>query len=298
MRSLSEWSYRHHTKPPMNAYGYFAGFIADCRPQVIVDRFHWSEPPYGNTYRGTCELSNAEWIKLELMCMAQGAKVLYMEDDISSIESRWSDDEMFPSDHLEQLKDEYEKIISRSRLPYVRKRLFDCIDKNGNLNESFAKIIYNHIEGSRGRLCKIPPPSIGAGNLESAEFIVIGPSPILEGMKKDSDIQFPLPLGCAEDSFWYEMNKRSISWEKGYYTSASNFSKERLGEIVRDCFVRNNYEPFPIICLGKEATLAIQRVTTDCDVIPLEHPGSVFKSSSQFNDWMNFFEKTLEGYLV
>lgn len=264
---LPSWSYRHHTKPPMSPYGYFAGFLADCRPHVIVDRLHWSEPAYGNTYRGGSGLSRAETIKLELMCLAHDATVIYMHDSPESIESRWDDSEMFPADGIRKLIAEYEKVIQESRIPYSRHKLHDLV-KDGSPTELLARLASSEIHAANASLM-CPPPSIGSGRLSTAEFFVIGPTPTLRGAEKDPDVQFPLPLGHAENEFW-EMAAH-FPWHKGYYTSASSYSIASLKRLVLTPEINDSVRPI-VICLGKEAELAAVKALYSWPIISLPHP--------------------------
>lgn len=269
LRLLPTWSYRHHTKPPMAPYGYFAGFIADARPHVIVDRMHWSEPAYGKTFRGESGLTRIDYLKLDLMCLAQDAKTLYMEDDVESIRARWDDKEMFPESGIESLKREYEAIIAGSPLPYIRARLPELVSDDGRPTEALARLAALADEEANQTLMA-PPPSIGAGRLKDAAFFVIGPTPTLQGAEKDPDVQFPLPLGHAEEAFW-ECMMDGLPWNRGYYTSASSYSTAALKRLILTPIENDKDRPV-VICLGREAEDAAKRALGPWPIVSMDHP--------------------------
>lgn len=276
LKLLPGWSYRHHTKPPMHPYGYFAGFLADARPSVVVDRLHWSEPAYGVTYRDGSGLSFVEWTKLELMCLAQDAHVLYMEDDVDSIRSRWDDKEMFPAEGIERLKDEYEKVLAQSKVPRVRAKLPDMV-QDGRPTEALARLASLETEHADFTE-QLPAPSIGAGRLRDAAFFVIGPTPTLSGAEKDPDVQFPLPLGHAEEEFW-EFMASEVPWHRGYYTGASSYSTAALKRLVL-MPIENDKDAPIVVCLGNEAKDAAKRALGPWPIVDLEHPSHALRNGT------------------
>ena len=289
LRLLPNWSYRHHTKPPMSPYGYFAGFIADARPQVIVDRVHWSEPVYGKTFRGESGLTRIDYLKLDLMCLAQDAKIIYMEDETEAIRSRWDGNEMFPAEGIEKLKAEYEDVILNSKLPYIRARLPELVSISGRQMESLARFASLAEEDACTTLMA-PPPSIGAGRLKDAVFFVIGPTPTLQGAEKDPDVQFPLPLGHAEEAFW-ECMMDGLPWDRGYYTSASSYSTAALKRLILTPIENDKDHPM-VICLGREAEDAARKALGPWPIVSMDHPSHGLRIGA-LDKWCDEFRAVL-----
>lgn len=284
---LPEWSYRHHTKPPMNPYGYFSGFIADSRPKVIVDRFHWSEPVYGKTFRGSTGLSRIEFAKLDLMCLSQNAKIIYMADLLENIESRWDDQEMFSSSGIPSLIQEYEKVISETPIPFIRCSMTDLLTADNKPTEKLGKFALK-CKTEAELTIENPPPSIGSGGLRDANFFIFGPSPSFSGAQKDPDVQFPLSLGYAENAFW-ECMFDGMPWHKGYYTNSSSYSQEQLRALLH----KNESENPIIICLGNEAEEFVRKVVKNYPIASIGHPSHHIRSGN-LDPWCSQLQSILK----
>jgi hypothetical protein len=275
----------------MNAYGYYAGFVADARPHMIVDRFHWSEEAYGAVYRGGSGFSKTERMKIELMSLAQDARVLYMTDGIESIRGRWDENEMYPSTQLEELSGIFEKEYEQSSLPTLRARLPDLIDGSGRPTEALARFA-NEAQRCADLAYLAPAPSIGAGRLRDAKFFVIGPTPTLSSAEKAADVQFPLPLGHAEEPFWESLSEVD-GWKKGFYTSASSYSTAALKKLILTP-VENRHDCPTVVCLGNEAAEAAEAALGKWPIVKLHHPSHALRDGS-LDSWLPLFQGVVTG---
>lgn len=255
LRLMPSFSYRHHTKPPMNPYDYFAGFLADSRPTVVVDRCHLSETPYGEVFRGGGGLSETQLMKLELMSLAQGMEVLYMTDDEEGIRSRWGEEEMY-SPKIGELLEAYSRELARTKLSWKPYRLHELVDPNGLPTELLYSVAFSASEAA-DRLLHAPAPSIGAGDV-LGDFFVVGPRRGYGENGKDPDVQFPLRLGPGEELFWSALSR--VKWERGYYVHADaleaaiEYRAEETG---------SSEHPF-VVCLGQEAGEKAAQCDVEC----------------------------------
>lgn len=292
---LPGWSYRHHTKPPMDPFGYFAQFIADSHPRVIVDRFHWSEPAYGKTYRHGSGLTKSQWRTLELMCLGQNAQIIYMYDHVESIKARWDDSEMFPAEPLNQLCLEYATIKAASKVANYSYTLPDLIDAKGRPTERLEAIAAAERFGVARRQKYQLPPSIAYG--AHGGFMIVGESPSERELEKSPDVQAPFKSGPASEVLWKALDDHSIAWWNGHYTNASEFTVEGFKEYAEWV------DPTKIVLLGNVAQKLMpesQRAAPHVPrVIHLAHPAYVKRFQNEMVEgWSTILADHLSPWKV
>lgn len=289
-RLLPGWSYRHHTKPPIKPYSYFGLFLADSVPNVIVDRLHWSELAYGNTYRGGSELSYHEWRYLELMLLARQARIIYLTDEIENIKERWNKDEMFDVSGLEKLHGEYEALYYRtsawrSYIPAYWHTLKDLVYDN-KPTKILLNLINQEIDCTR-RANQFINSAAFCGLLDSPHFLLLGEQPGNAQMKKgDLGPHVALSHGKACEYLWLALDRIGLKWATGHYTNVSEF----IDTCDLETFLLK-LTPDRIVCLGEkaftEAKKACQKIPNNSMTIArVNHPSYVKRFlHNEFNQY-------------
>jgi len=232
---LPGWSYRHHSKPPIDVYTYFSTFLADSHSRVIVDRFHWSNYAYSQTYHDQPLMNKHQWRCLELMLMAQNTHTLYMYDDPENVIGRWGSGEMYEAkaDKIRELSEHYLELYKgipdadiRCTLPASMYNLRDLMDENGDPTEKLKVIAINSITSSTAA-SKLLPPSLGMGAVGG--FMVIGDTPLWPA---DDDKRPQVPWNY-DGWLWQAIDEYKVKWWNGYYTYASAFdSNYQMGHYI------------------------------------------------------------------
>ncbi len=227
---LRGWSYRHHTKPPVeDSYSYFSWFLADSQPAVVVDRFHYSEPIYGEVYRHGANFTPHEWRLLELSLMSRNTIVLHMTDTFGNIASRWKTErEMFSLDPIRNVVEMYEKLMSgatigagfKTYLPRASFRLPELVEEDGQPTDLLKHIAIRACDQTN-KAYHLYTPSIGMGS-PYAKFMLIGEEPGNPDPKSLRP-QVPFDFGHSADVLWPYFDEIGLRWWEGYYTNASAF---------------------------------------------------------------------------
>lgn len=299
---LPNWSYRHHTKPPVDSYTYFSWFLADTHANVVVDRLHWSDYAYGHTYCGGMALTEHQWRLIELALMSRQTIVLHMTDDAAGIKSRWGKDEMYDVGPLNQLLDRYHSLAERcstpySRLPVVTAKLPQLVDLSSGEPTDSLRSIAQHAHATSIKTQSMLPPSLGIGSA-NPQFMVLGEAPCNQQFLGVECARLPLDFGPAAEFFWRALDELEIRWELGYYTNASVFSDERaLATYV------NRLSPSMLLCLGEVAHDLVCRAVKssllfhDVRVGAVHHPMYVKRfRHKQFGAWRDELGETLASY--
>jgi hypothetical protein len=86
----------HCVVPPdgESVFDYHMRMIQDGE-DAIVDRLHWSEYAYGETYRQGCGYTKKQWRQLEDELQAAEAGVILLSDSLKLIRERWGPEEQF-----------------------------------------------------------------------------------------------------------------------------------------------------------------------------------------------------------
>jgi hypothetical protein len=303
---LPSWSYRHHTKPPCDTYDYFARFLTETHPRVIVDRMHWSNFTYGHVYGDQSRLTDHQWRVLELAYLGRRAVVLYMYDELDNIKSRWGADEMYKFDEAKwvELLQRYSWLADGCRmdgkltvLPVVKAKLPELVNLTDGKPKQLLKSIAAAAEANARHLAGWPPPSMGYGNTEPGGFLVIGEKP---SYAKFDSPNFPLDMGPACEWFWRAVDAVKLRWWEGYYTNASSFRS--VGDFA--CFV-HWLKPAKVLALGGVASKLVTQgccftgTWPTCEVATISHPGFARRfESSQFNLWGSKLETALIDWCV
>lgn len=284
-----DWYYYHHTKPPMDPFLYFARYFMTANTWAVVDRCHWCEVAYGNTYRDGSAMTGHEFRILEMALLAHRALVVYLHDDIDAIRSRWSDDEMFKfnPDHQAKLMSEYLVLHHDSPVKSVMHKMTDLVDVKGRPTEILSKIV----QLSRNDSLLSPvhrfnrPPSLGIGSTRGG-VLIIGEAP---GNPWSGHVSVPLAFGYSGGFLWSGLDKVGCEWEDIHIVNASTFTPESFLEF------NETYGFDRIIALGKQAAKLAR--TLECDFYELEHPhyAKRFLGTPKQDDWVKKLGEALNG---
>ena len=263
-RLLPGWSYRHHTKPPIDAYAYFGLFLADSHSRLIVDRLHWSDQAYGVAYRdGQC-LTPQQWRLVELMCLNHQAHVLLLTDNTDRILERYGSDEMWPVEGVRTTNKAYLNLyncVPQPHVSHLKSRVCSLPDLVAD--DKPTDLLLKLVAKERDRMRRLDhvfylPPSQALGSWNSP-FWILGDEP--------SDVQLDKPIlgpccpwdrGPAADWLWQALDLAHVRWWDGLYTNASAFQgPTALGMAI---FQR---QPQAIVALGKRAQDLVNATMVD-----------------------------------
>jgi thymidylate kinase len=93
-RHLRDHEVVHCEVPPPgeSVFDYQMRMIGKKR-KLIVDRLHWSEYAYGETYRGGCGYTVQQWAAMEEILAERGARIILLSDALSLVKERWEKEE-------------------------------------------------------------------------------------------------------------------------------------------------------------------------------------------------------------
>ena len=265
---LPGWGYKHHGVPPVDPYSYFGWFLSYARSDVIVDRLHPCEVAYGLTYRGESKLSKHEERLLNLAAMAQGARVIWLYDDVEAIENRWDVGEPFDVARVGTLQDHYDGVMKASPLKWYKHKLTDLIDLKTKAPTPTLKLILEEEKGIIDWVSTIPAPNVGWGNIEPGGFIVVGQAPSF--FKKEGELKprGPFCWGFSGDFLWDKLDEAKINWTKGYYTNANAHTIATFNELIF------SVQPRLLVSLGEDAKKLISSIPREwgVEMLELTHP--------------------------
>lgn len=273
MKLLPRWSYRHHTKPPVDPVAYFSWFLADARPRVVVDRLHWSDYAYGKTYDEVgMKLTPHEWRMVELALATQGTTVLLLTDAAENIVKRWGKDEMYPVGPLNLLLERYEELADQtstpviSRLPVRYARLPELVNDGKPTTRLLQIVAAAEQEAARSE--KLMAPSVGCGG-HDAEFMVVGEAPG-DGRYKGGVLrpQMPFSSGRASEWLWRAFDGMGLKWWRGYFTNADAFAGPAD---FQDYFFDALSNVKTVLCLGAKARKLV------AEAMAMMKPGHAFR---------------------
>lgn len=285
---LPGWAYRHFGVPPVDPYSYFGWFTHYSRSRVVVDRLHMCEYAYGMTYRGESKLSDHEVRLLDLACLAQRARVIWLRDDEASIRARWNDDEPFDPARLESLQSNYAKARARSPLTWYEYSLPDLLNpKTLKPTAALERLIDEELEES-DIANMLPPPNIGWGRTGGDGFLIMGDAPSFRRCEGDLRPGGPFCWGFSSDYLWKAIDDNKIDWTRGYYTNQSSFDDTILAS---DAFATIN--PKKVLLLGNTASIFYDDLTkkwpnelpTGDNVLQIAHPHYFKRFHSKSEDW-------------
>lgn len=290
---LPGWSYRHHTKPPVDAYTYFAWFLADTHPRVIVDRMHWSAQVYDKVFERSAALTPHQWRLIELAHMSRGTTVYCLNDDPQQIFNRWGDDEMYLSDKIPQLCTGFNQLCSGdgdppSYLPHIELKLPDLIF-NGKPCD-YARLLAMSDEDNARFATRNLPASLGIGKTP-AEFMILGEAPgsPIKGSMRPS---LPWDEGPAAEHLWAAFDVLELAWWQGYYTNASAFGS--IPEFAH--YINSVVRPKRILAFGARArTLCtMAQLHPNTEVFNVLHPSVARRFHSHLHDeWVDVIGRAL-----
>jgi hypothetical protein len=300
MGLLPGWSYRHHSVPPVPSYYYYTWFLADTHPRVIVDRLHWSELAYGQTYRGASDLTPQQWRLINLCLMALDARVIVLNDDPAALEGRWNR-EPFAKAKIAELVGRFEALPSGWELPLVVQhfRLPDLVDmspRDPRPTEQLLQLAAS--EHARANMAAhLIPPSLGLGRLATAGYIILGDVPSEPKQQGDLSPLLPFGTGPASEWLWRAIDELGVDAYAGYYTNASSFGS---GTDLAQYLDRAQYLE-TIVCLGNRAkalvTDAFGTMPRSINVFHLLHPLFVQRfQHSEFEDWRDALGEALASW--
>jgi hypothetical protein len=288
---LKGWGYRQHTKPPLPPFEYFSTLVAFARPQVLVDRLHWSEQAYANTYRDGPDLEPWRWRFLELALMAQQARILLMMDDPERIISRWSKNEMHAETGVIAAHEEFRRLIQRMSSPYVSYvsatagTLTHFLGDEPDTNPHYTSGFYDLVDDEVDRCLvaqALPPPHVGIGHTGGGGFLLLG-----EAINYEAHLSSPIPglpwdRGPASECLWQSLEDVKVKWWMGYYTNAGSFSHPEQFEHLVDDQVR----PRRVVALGEKAQKFLNacRLGSIVEVTAIEHPSYIARFQPRARD--------------
>lgn len=265
-KSLPGWSYRGHTRPPLScgfsAYQYFSWFLADTHPRVISDRLHLSTV-YQEVFTPEHTLTQHQWKMIELACLKNKTRVIYMEDELDAIEARWDEKEMFKPDTIGQLQEHFAIRCKMTKLPLIKQNLLDYIQGLSEWGIVIPPDCLSFYEREAEEASKLPSASIGTGT--TGGIMYVGESISDKQIQKNYVGQLPFSIGPASMFLWDALDKAGIPWEWGYYTNADEFSYRGMCDLIR------LVKPQLIVCLGNHASRALDGITISPKV-NIKHP--------------------------
>ena len=285
--------YHHFTKPPQDPFEYFARFFTTTRPNVVVDRCHWSEPAYGRVYRDGSKLSDTQFIQLDMMLLASHAQIIYMYDEPSQIRSRWSSKEMFPSDKIEGLLDVYNGLFNNTPILSYRCKLENLV-KNGRptkmLEEILVKDVYNSVY-TKNALA----PGVAYGN--NGGFLIAGDEPNLNNVPSGG-VSAPFIYGNSAEWLWTSLQTQNIDLNKAKIVNVTHLHDRDLTKLFTD----GNFKK--IVCLGNKAYQRLfdyQIVSPFSekyfDISVIHHPSYARRFGNKFVEWSDSLAKELKDFV-
>jgi len=278
---LPGWSFRGHTKPPVDPFQYFSWFIADTHQGMVVDRFHLSEIAYRKTYRPDCKgLSDNQFRVLDLAMASKCTMILYMDDDIESIVSRWSDDEMFDPSGLSLLMQNFTEVLDKTILPFQCGNLPSALNSldNGTLS-NLVKVKQYNLDGV------LPPASIGIGNpTESGGTVIVGPPRRMYMEEKSYSGFLPFSQTDQADRFWECFDRSGLNHKDCYFTHSDAINSETLLDICS-----NIGTPKRVITMDAEgssiAAKALFDGNTSFQIISIDSPEDLPQAVRSNNEY-------------
>jgi hypothetical protein len=241
---LPSWYRYHNTRPCIDPFLHFSRFLTSARLNGIVDRLHWCEIAYGNAWRGKTDMTDRQFKIIELMCMTQNVKVIYMYDSLENIKSRWSDDEMYDFGIMADVAKWYDVAIAKSRLHVSAFRLPDLV-QDGKPTTALREMA--EIERYQAEQVDDMSPSLGYGSKYG--FVIVGDSPNNE-LVPSGGVFAPWIYGDSSDYLWHAIESNDIEWERGFYTNASSYGFD--GEKF-NYHMKRVVQPGKIVALGNVA---------------------------------------------
>jgi hypothetical protein len=292
---LPNWGYRHHGVPPYDPFLYFGWFLADARPNTIVDRLHWSEYAYGKTYRNSAGIDEDHYRILDLMLLSQDTTVIYLEDSLEAIKARWDPKEPFAFEKFGELKEHFEVKLYDSVQKKMRCNAKELVEFPSGKPTNLLRTLCSNFEVKQSFISELYAPSVGLGSYE-AQFVIIG-----EGQDFDNcsyQPVMPLQVGFASEWLWKSLKHENIRWWKGYYTNAFSFKDSE----TLDSYLENQlFHAEKILCLGNVArdlvfgTKFWRKHPGACLVV--NHPNHARRfQHREFDNWSNQIGTFLEDW--
>ena len=120
-----DFKYKKFNQPKGDPYIEYLSFLKRARGNYIIDRFHWGELVYGPIYRGKSQLSEKQFINIEMKLQALNTVVVYCHDKSKNIEKRFiEDNERWARIELiGHVLDRYHGIQQKTILPVIQHQI-------------------------------------------------------------------------------------------------------------------------------------------------------------------------------
>ena len=296
---LGDWSYRHHTKPPWDPFAYHLQAIADSTTRVILDRCHYSNLIYESVFHNQPQYTPENWMFMELTLLALQCTVIWMDDEFTNIQSRWSEDEMYKSESALNIAQAYRDYF-RDKQPYdtslqvLRMTLPDLVDMDKDTATQKLQRL-GAIERAKwvhAQNMRLVPPTGGIGNVRPGGFVIIGEEPSPVQYKDHYAARLPFDAGPAAEWLWKSRALRKVNVSRGYYTNASAYNTpEKMLNLLR------YMKPEAVVMLGAVANDMVRRARMiqelPCKFYHVRHPMAARRFD--FSNFETYADELTEG---